>query len=69
MFCVSLKNRIYCPLAIRCSCSAALFLYQSATVDFSSASSLNPSSQCVSLIGAVGELNSAEILKEDGWRD
>lgn len=70
LFCLSLKNLIYCPLAICNSQFAALFLYHSTTVDFSSpASPSTPSSQCVSLIGAVGELNSAESLKEDGWRE
>ena len=60
---LSLKNLIYCPLAI---CNSQ-FLCRSNIVNFASPSTT--SSQCVSLIGAAGELNSAESLKEDGWRD
>lgn len=70
LVCLSLKNLIYCPLAICNSQFAALLLYHATVVDFSSSASPSTlSSQCVSLIGAVGELNSAESLKEDGWRD
>lgn len=70
LICLSLKNLIYCPLAICNFQFAALFLHHSTIVDFSSfASPSTLSSQCVSLTAAVGELNSAESLKEDGWRD
>lgn len=70
VFCLSLKNLIYCPLAICSSQFASLFFCRSNIVNFSSsASPSTPSSHCVSLIGAVGGLNSAESLEEDGWRD
>lgn len=70
LFSLSLKNLIYCPLTICNSQFAAFFLCHSTVVDFSSsASPSTPSSQCVSLIGAVGEFNSAESLTEDGWSD
>lgn len=67
LFSLLLKNLIYCPLANCNSQFAAPFLHSCRLVFF--CFSLTPSSQCISLIGTVGDLNSAESLKKDGWRD